>query len=109
MPYRDPSDPPARYLRALDIETGEIAWEIAQVGPPEHSYSGVLSTEGNLVFYGETGGSFAAVEARTGKTLWHFETGQQWRASPMTYMVNRRQHVAIAAGRNILSFALADK
>ena len=43
---------------------------------------------------------------RAGKTLWHFDTGQEWRASPMTYLVNGRQHVAIAAGGNILSFAL---
>ena len=85
---------------------GRIAWEVPQVGPPESNYSGVLSTAGGLVFYGETGGSFAAVDAATGKTLWHFNTGQEWRASPMTYLVNGRQYVAIAAGGNILSFAL---
>jgi PQQ-dependent dehydrogenase (methanol/ethanol family) len=109
VPYRDPSDPPSKYLRALDINTGKIAWEIPQVGPPEFNYSGVLATAGNLVFYGETGGSFAAVNARTGRTLWHVETGQQWRASPMTYMVNGRQYVAIAAGSNVLSFALPER
>jgi PQQ-dependent dehydrogenase (methanol/ethanol family) len=107
VPYRDPADPPEKYLRALDIETGKIVWEIPQVGPPEFNYSGVLSTSGNLLFYGETGGSFAALDAKTGKNLWHVETGQQWKASPMTYMVNGRQYVAIAAGSNILSFALA--
>ena len=105
---RDPSNPPEKYLRAIDIETGRIAWEVPQVGAPEGNYSGVLSTAGGLVFYGETGGSFAAVDARSGQTLWHFDTGQEWRASPMTYMVNGRQHVAIASGGNILSFALAD-
>jgi PQQ-dependent dehydrogenase (methanol/ethanol family) len=108
VPYRDPSDPPEKYLRALDIETGKIVWEIPQVGPPEFNYSGVLSTAGNLLFYGETGGSFAALNAKTGKNLWHVGTGQQWKASPMTYMVNGRQYVAIAAGSNILSFALPE-
>jgi alcohol dehydrogenase (cytochrome c) len=58
------------------------------------------------LFYGETGGGFAAVDARTAKTLWHFETGQGWKASPMTYAVNGRQYVAIAAGNSILAFAL---
>jgi PQQ-dependent dehydrogenase (methanol/ethanol family) len=106
VPLRDPSSPPEKYLRAIDIEKGRIAWEVPQVGPPESNYSGVLSTAGGLVFYGETGGSFAAVDAVSGKTLWHFNTGQEWRASPMTYLVNGRQHVAIAAGGNILSFAL---
>jgi alcohol dehydrogenase (cytochrome c) len=109
VPSRDPSNPPEKYLRAIDIETGNIVWEVPQVGPPEGNYSGVLSTAGGLVFYGETGGSFAAVDAKSGKTLWHFDTGQEWRASPMTYLVNGRQHVAIASGGNIISFALADR
>jgi PQQ-dependent dehydrogenase (methanol/ethanol family) len=108
LPFADPTDPPEKYLRALDLETGKIAWEIQQVGAPEANYSGVLSTAGGLVFYGETGGGFAAVEAKTGKTLWHFDTNQEWKASPMTYLVNGRQHVAIASGGNILSFAVAN-
>jgi PQQ-dependent dehydrogenase (methanol/ethanol family) len=106
IPHFDPARPPSKYLRALDIETGKIVWEVPQVGPPEANYSGVLSTAGGLVFYGETGGTFAAVDAKTGKALWHFPTGQQWKASPMTYTAGGRQYVAIAAGGNILSFAL---
>ena len=109
VPNRDPSSPPEKYLRALDIETGKIVWEISQVGAPEANYSGVLSTAGGLIFYGETGGGFAAADARTGRTLWHFETNQAWKASPMTYMMNGRQYIAIASGGNILSFALPDK
>ena len=102
----DPLDPAAKYLRAIDIDTGNIMWEIEQVGPVERNYSGVLATASNLVFYGETSGGFAAVDAATGTTLWHFEAGAAWKASPMTYAVNGRQYVAIASGANILSFAL---
>jgi len=109
VPSRDPASPPEKFHRAIDIQTGKIAWEVPQVGAPEGNYSGVLSTAGGLVFYGETGGGFAAVDAATGETLWHFETGQEWRASPMTYSVNGRQYVAIASGGNILSFDLADR
>jgi PQQ-dependent dehydrogenase (methanol/ethanol family) len=105
-PYQDPADPPRKVLRALDIETGEVAWEIPQVGAPESNYSGVLATAGGLVFYGESGGGFAAVDAKTGRTLWHFETNQPWKASPMTYTVGVRQFVAVAAGGNIMAFAL---
>jgi alcohol dehydrogenase (cytochrome c) len=105
-PYHDPADPPEKYLRAIDIETGKIAWEAPQVGAPEANYSGVLSTAGGLVFYGETGGGFAAVDAKTGRALWHFETNQIWKASPMTYLVGGQQYVAIASGGNVLSFAL---
>ena len=102
----DPRDPSMKYLRAIDIETGNIRWEIAQTGPAERNYSGVLGTSTGLVFYGETSGGFAAVDAASGKTLWHFEAGGTWKASPMTYSVNGRQYVAIASGANILSFAL---
>ena len=59
-----PSDSGLRYLRALNIETGDLVWEIPQVGPQEANYSGVLTTAGGLLFYGETGGRFAAVDAR---------------------------------------------
>ena len=104
--YRDPSDSGLKYLRAFDISTGEVVWEVPQVGPQEANYSGVLSTAGGLVFYGETGGRFAAVDARTGKTLWTFKANQPWKASPITYIMNGRQYVAIASGGNILSFAL---
>lgn len=105
----DPADPPMKVLRALSLETGKIAWELPLSGPPERNYAGVLSTAGGLVFFGETSGGFAAVDAKTGKYLWHFETGDPWKASPMTYMVDGRQYVAIASASNILSFALADK
>jgi alcohol dehydrogenase (cytochrome c) len=40
--------------------------------------------------------------------LWHFEAGTVWKASPVTYKVAGRQYVAIAAGANILSFALPE-
>jgi PQQ-dependent dehydrogenase (methanol/ethanol family) len=104
--YRNPRDPGLKYLRALDIQTGETVWEIPQQGPQEANYSGVLSTAGGLVFYGETGGGFAAVNAKTGKTLWTFRGNQAWRGCPMTYMLNGRQFIAVASGSNILSFAL---
>jgi PQQ-dependent dehydrogenase (methanol/ethanol family) len=104
----DPANLAEKYLRAIDPETGKVAWERKQVGAPETNYAGVLTTSGGLLFYGETGGGFAAVDAKTGKDLWHCETGQGWKASPMTYTANNRQYVAIAAGNTILSFALRD-
>ena len=102
----DSHDPGQKLLRALDIETGEIVWEDRQIGPPENNYSGLLSTSGGLIFYGESSGGFAAVESKTGRTLWHFDTNQIWKASPITFMVQGRQFVSIASGPNILSFAL---
>jgi alcohol dehydrogenase (cytochrome c) len=99
------AEPPKRYLRAIDIQTGKTAWEVEQ-SVPDPNYGGVLSTAGGLVFYSESSGAFAAVDAATGKPLWHFQTGQPPKASPMTFMVNGRQYVAVASGANVLAFAV---
>jgi alcohol dehydrogenase (cytochrome c) len=102
----DPSALGKRFVRALDIETGALVWQKELVGPQETNYTGVLATAGGLVFHGETGGDFAAVDAKTGKTLWTFPANDSWRASPMTYMADGRQYVAGIAGSNLLAFAL---
>jgi alcohol dehydrogenase (cytochrome c) len=65
-----------------------------------------MTTKGGLVFFGDDAQSFEAVDARTGVPLWHFNTGQNLHASPMSYAVNGKQYVAIAAGSDIFSFAL---
>ena len=107
VPYFNPADPPRKLLRAIDLDTGNVAWEREEIGAPEANYSGVLATSGGLVFHGETSGSFNAADARTGSSLWHFNANQAWKASPMTYMSGDSQHVAIAGGSGtIFSFAL---
>jgi PQQ-dependent dehydrogenase (methanol/ethanol family) len=105
----DPSDPGLRLVRALNIETGDVVWEKPMPGPQETDYSGVLATAGGLVFHGEVGGDFAAVDAKTGKTLYTFRTNDSWRATPMTYTVDGRQYVAGMDGQILWSFALEYK
>ncbi len=105
----DPSDPGLRLVRALNIETGDIVWEKPMFGPQETDYSGVLATAGDLLFHGEVGGDFAAVDSRSGKTLYRFRTNDSWRATPMTYMVNGRQYVAGMDGQVLWAFALGRK
>ncbi|PYR74906.1 MAG: pyrrolo-quinoline quinone [Acidobacteria bacterium] len=96
-----------RFLRAVNIETGDIAWEIPQPGAARaKTWSGVLATAGGLIFYGQPNGGFAAVDQRTGKTLWHFPTNVRMKASAMTFAVAGQQYVAVAAGPNILCFGL---
>jgi len=65
-----------------------------------------MSTAGGLLFFGDDAQSFEAVDAETGQPLWHFNTGQGMHASPMSYAVNGKQYVAIAAGSDIFSFGL---
>jgi PQQ-dependent dehydrogenase (methanol/ethanol family) len=96
-----------KYLRALDIESGKIVWEAPQVGHGD-SWSGVLATAGNLVFYGTDSGAFAAVDARTGKPLWHFDTSLRWKSSPMTFTIAGKQYIAISSGPNVMCFGLMD-
>ena len=48
------------------------------------------------------------LDARTGKRLWHFNTGDFITASPITYMLDGRQYFAIASGTNIFTFGLPD-
>jgi alcohol dehydrogenase (cytochrome c) len=102
-----PGDPPVRILRAIDIHTGKIAWELPQIGSGE-SRSGTLATAAGLVFFGEDSGALMAADSSTGKPLWSFQTSQSLRASPMTYMFDNKQYIAIAAGPNIMAFALPD-
>lgn len=96
-----------RFLRAINIETGEIVWEIPQPGAARaKTWTGVLATAGGLVFYGQPNGGFSAVDQRDGKTLWQFPTNVRMKASPVTFSVNGHQYVVVAAGPNILCFGL---
>ena len=92
-------------LKALDIQTGKIAWEIPDVGGGILG-SGLMATAGGLLFYGDGSGAFIAADAKNGKLLWHFNTGQSWKAGPMTYTVDGNQYIAMAAGTTIVAFSL---
>ena len=96
-----------KYLRALDIESGKVVWEVPQFGPAEGKrLAGVLATAGGLLFYGDPGGDFVAADERNGTALWHFPTNGENKASPMTYAVDGKQFVALAVGPSILCFGL---
>jgi len=99
--------PGTHSIRALDIQTGKTIWDYPQVGNG-HSWSGILSTDGGLVFFGDDGGVFTALDAKSGKPLWHLVVNDNFRASPMTYMVGGKQYVCIAAAAGFMSFALPD-
>jgi alcohol dehydrogenase (cytochrome c) len=98
-------EPARRVLRAIEIQTGRIAWELPQLGNVD-SWGGVLATASDLVFFGDDSGAFAAADAKSGKRLWSFQASQVWKASPMTYVFDNRQMLAIASGPNILAFGL---
>ena len=102
---RSEGDENQKILLAYGVGGGKPAWRYVQSGEG-HSSAGAMTTTGGLVFFGDDARSFEAVEAASGKPLWHFNTGQNISASPMTYAVSARQYVAIAAGSDIFSFSL---
>lgn len=93
-------------VRALDPATGERQWEIRfpERGGWSH-VGGVLTTAGGLLFVGDNE-SLYGIDSRTGEQLWKVVTVGGINAAPMTYKVDGRQLVTIAAGRSILTFAL---
>lgn len=91
---------------AIDTQTGKIAWTHMTKQP---LIGGALATAGNLVFMGEGDGNFDAFDARSGQLLWQYNLGAGVNAPPVTYEVNGRQYVAVAAGGNFqLDYPLGD-
>ena len=90
-------------LRALDATTGKLKWEWKHTSP---TWAGVLSTAGGLVFTGDAEGNVIALDAASGKALWHFQCGSSVYASPMTFSVDGKQYVTVAAGSALFTFGL---
>lgn len=99
------TDKAEKVLLAISPVDGNAVWRYPQVGSGR-SWGGTLTTAGGLVFFGNDSESFEAVDASTGRSLWHFNTGQLMRASPMTYAVDGTQYVSISAGSDVFSFSL---
>jgi glucose dehydrogenase len=104
---RPPEEPGKKYLRAINIETGKIAWEVPQEGPVDGKrVAGLLGTAGGVLFYGDPSGYFVAADERDGKTLWRVPLNATIKTSPMTFAVDGKQYVALAAGSTIMCFGL---
>ena len=73
---------------------------------PATMWAGSVSTAGGVVFFGDDDGQLVAVDAVSGKHLWNFNMGQLLTASPITYSVDGKQYVAIAAATSVFTFGL---
>ncbi len=93
-------------VRAIDPRTGNRRWEY-RVQP--QTWAGLLSTAGDLVFGGTIDGYFYALDAVSGRELWHMSVGAEVRAAPMTYAVDGQQYVTIAAGNVVYTFGLVEE
>jgi quinohemoprotein ethanol dehydrogenase len=90
-----PKSVPFGHLLAWDPINQKAAWKVEHVAPWN---GGVLTTAGNLVFQGTADGRIVAYNAKSGEKLWESPTGTGVIAAPITYEVDGKQYVSIAAG-----------
>jgi alcohol dehydrogenase (cytochrome c) len=87
---------------ALDL-TGAPRWKFETTAVTD---AGILTTASDLLFTGGREGYFYALDARNGKVLWRAPVGGPISAAPITYELDGRQYVAIAAGHALFAYAL---
>lgn len=93
--------PPGEYqtggIVAVDASTNEVRWRKRLPYSLAHG-NGILTTASDLLFIGQPDGNLLALDARDGRELWRFQTGAAISSSPITYVVDGQQYVAVYAG-----------
>ena len=92
---RDPNVPWG-YFGSLNPLTAKPDWRNPQTEFP--IWSGALSTGGGLVFTGKLSGEFIAMDDKTGKVLWQYQTGSGINSQPVTYTLDGIQYVTVLSG-----------
>ena len=102
--------PPWGMLNAIDLNTGDYLWRVPLGEYPEltakgipitgtESYGGPVVTAGGLVFIAATRDEkIRAFDKKTGKIVWEYQLPAGGFATPITYEVNGKQYIVIAAG-----------
>ena len=88
---------------AVDPNTGQQKWQFKMT---DVTGSGILTTASDVIFTGGREGFFYALDARNGTMLWKAALGGQVAMGPVTYRIDGKQHVAVAAGHALFTFAL---
>lgn len=84
-------------LSAIDLSTGKIRWQHKTQQP---LVGGMLVTRGSVVFMGEGNGNFNAYDSLTGELLWHDKAEAGVNAPAISYSIEGKQYIAVAAGGN---------
>ncbi len=101
--FPSPAEKDASAVRAVDPTTGKIRWEFKHFSG---AWAGVLATAGGLVFSGDGQGNLIALDAESGKDLWHIMLGAPIQTAAISYGLDARQYIAIVAGSSLFTFAL---
>lgn len=91
----DPPDKARGWLTAVDASTGEVRWKYESAKP---MIAAVTTTSADLVFAGEMTGDLIALDARSGKVLYRFNTGGVMNGGIVSYGIDGKQYVAVASG-----------
>jgi len=91
------------FIRALDPNGLTRKWEFKM---NDITWAGVMTTASDVLFSGGKEGYFLALDARNGDLLWKVPLGGQINSGPMSYAVNGKQYVTVAAGSSLFAFAL---
>jgi len=94
---------PRGVVLAIDPATGTRKWEFEM---HDVTTSGILTTASDLLFTGGREGYFQALDARNGTLLWKVSVGGEVAAGPMSYQLDGKQYVAVAAGHCLFVYAL---
>ena len=85
-------------VSAVDYNTGKIRWKVKTQQP---MIGGIMATAGGVVYTGEGNGTFKGYDSATGNILWKFQAGAGVNAPPVSYTVDGKQYIAVAAGGNV--------
>ncbi len=93
-------------ILAIDTVTGKIKWRHPLI---RRSFAiGVLATRSGVLFAATGEGNLIALDSKTGKTLWHFQTGGNIASAPMSYAVDGQEFISLGAGNVLYTFALPE-
>ncbi len=92
-------------IEAIDGKTGKIIWDHAT---GTGAVSGILTTAGGLLFGGDGSGNALALDPSSGRTLWHVNLNEVMFNGPVTYGLDHRQYLLLAAGGKLFAFTLAE-
>jgi alcohol dehydrogenase (cytochrome c) len=99
----DPVERPTGALKAFDALTATEKWSFPYFSNPN---GGALSTSGGVVFAGDSDGNIIALDAKTGRDLWHVQLGAAIYSTAITFDLDGKQYLVIPAGSALFAFAL---